>query len=283
MSGGLLGGLSGEVSTVPVSTTEAVYTCQPVPAGACNGVLPYAFTSFPNEFGHESAPSASGALLELLDSSSQCPLVDKELLICPILFPKCEASKQIPACRALCEALPMTCIQFLGLDCRAFPNDDDPKVCVTAGVVDTWINATDTQSCSGFHCNNGRCLLENSNVCDGSNDCGDSTDEIFCGEESAADCSFEDGTLCNYVQDSNDDLDWLIHRMATPSLFTGPRLDNTYRNQSGHYLYLEATGVLPGNKARLTLPERSWQEHCLRVAYHMRGQGMGSLKSDILI
>lgn len=51
--------------------------------------------------------------------------------------------------------------------------------------------------------------------------------------ESAADCSFEDGTLCNYVQDSNDNLDWSIQTGAPPSMFTGPRHDNTYRNQSG--------------------------------------------------
>lgn len=44
------------------------------------------------------------------------------------------------------------------------------------------MNSSDAQSCSGFHCSTGKCLLENNKVCDGSNDCGDNTDEIFCGE-----------------------------------------------------------------------------------------------------
>ncbi|XP_029959960.1 MAM domain-containing protein 2a [Salarias fasciatus] len=90
-------------------------------------------------------------------------------------------------------------------------------------------------------------------------------------------CDFESG-LCGYIQDQKGDkADWLRVRGHTPTSYTGPRGDHT--TGVGHFMYIEASLMRPGHKARLlTSPLRgSSSPQCLVFYYHMYGSGTGIL------
>ncbi|XP_069369874.1 MAM domain-containing protein 2-like [Paralichthys olivaceus] len=90
-------------------------------------------------------------------------------------------------------------------------------------------------------------------------------------------CDFEAG-LCGYTQDKQTDAaDWEWRRGPTPTSYTGPRGDHT--TGLGHYLHLEASRMLPGQRVRLlSRPLRgSRGPQCLSFYYHMYGSGTGQL------
>ena len=41
-------------------------------------------------------------------------------------------------------------------------------------------------------------------------------------------CDFEDGTLCGWSADPDDDIGWIVHRHSTPTEGTGPLYDHTF-------------------------------------------------------
>ncbi|KAL2087378.1 hypothetical protein ACEWY4_016206 [Coilia grayii] len=90
-------------------------------------------------------------------------------------------------------------------------------------------------------------------------------------------CDFESG-LCGYSQDQEDSADWLRTRGPTPTAFTGPTGDHT--SGRGHYLHIEASRMLTGQRARLVSgPLRgSKGQQCLRFFYCMYGTGTGDLR-----
>ncbi|MCJ8742871.1 hypothetical protein PDJAM_G00087230 [Pangasius djambal] len=91
-------------------------------------------------------------------------------------------------------------------------------------------------------------------------------------------CDFENG-LCGFTQDKKRDMaDWVLIRGPTPTSNTGPKGDHT--TGVGHYLYIEASLMLPGHSARLlSRPLRgSRAAQCLLFFYHMYGSGTGSLR-----
>lgn len=88
--------------------------------------------------------------------------------------------------------------------------------------------------------------------------------------------------MCTYLQDkTEDDFDWLRGHGATSSWRTGPSVDNTKKDESGHYMYIEAS--LPrkqGDKARLVseyFQPTGSRGRCVNFAFHMYGVGMGTL------
>ncbi|XP_077944315.1 MAM domain-containing protein 2-like [Gasterosteus aculeatus] len=90
-------------------------------------------------------------------------------------------------------------------------------------------------------------------------------------------CDFEAG-LCGYAQDKqSDDADWQRRRGPPPTSYTGPRGDHT--TGLGHYLHMEASSMLPGQRVRLlSRPLRgSKGPQCLHFYYHMYGSGTGQL------
>nr|XP_023658947.1 MAM domain-containing protein 2 [Paramormyrops kingsleyae] len=90
-------------------------------------------------------------------------------------------------------------------------------------------------------------------------------------------CSFEVDD-CGYTQDRyNDVTDWVRMRGHTPTLFTGPKGDHT--TGTGHFMYIEASHMLPGHLARLLTAELrgSAGPQCLIFYYHMYGSGTGQL------
>ncbi|KAG7490947.1 MAM domain-containing protein 2 isoform X1 [Solea senegalensis] len=90
-------------------------------------------------------------------------------------------------------------------------------------------------------------------------------------------CNFEDG-VCGYIQDSaGDKADWLRVRGQTPTSYTGPRGDHT--TGVGHYMYIEASLMRPGHRARLLTSDLrgSSLPQCVTFYFHMYGSGTGLL------
>uniref|UniRef100_H3DNE1 MAM domain containing 2a n=1 Tax=Tetraodon nigroviridis TaxID=99883 RepID=H3DNE1_TETNG len=90
-------------------------------------------------------------------------------------------------------------------------------------------------------------------------------------------CDFDDG-LCGYRQDTVEDKgDWLPARGHTPTSYTGPRGDHT--TGVGSFLYIEASKMRPGHKARLLTSDLrgSSSPQCLVFHFHMYGSGSGIL------
>ncbi|XP_077867591.1 thyroid hormone-induced protein B-like [Saccoglossus kowalevskii] len=81
-------------------------------------------------------------------------------------------------------------------------------------------------------------------------------------------------------QDPYDDFDWNVGSSPTPSANTGPSFDHTMGNETGHYLYIEASGREMGQKAIITTPfiPNEFPGHvCVRFYYHMYGANIGTL------
>ncbi|XP_071158212.1 uncharacterized protein [Mytilus edulis] len=90
-------------------------------------------------------------------------------------------------------------------------------------------------------------------------------------------CDFENG-LCDWTQDAaNDTNNWILHSGNTPSSRTGPDVDHTLGNSTGHYLYLEASSTPIGDNAILKSQTLSSSAYCLSFSYHMYGNRMGSM------
>lgn len=90
-------------------------------------------------------------------------------------------------------------------------------------------------------------------------------------------CNFEAGD-CGYSQDKEGDQgDWLRVRGQSPTSYTGPRGDHT--TGVGHFLYIEASLMRPGHKARLlsSALRGSGAPQCLEFYFHMYGSGTGIL------
>ncbi|XP_034546970.1 MAM domain-containing protein 2a isoform X2 [Notolabrus celidotus] len=89
-------------------------------------------------------------------------------------------------------------------------------------------------------------------------------------------CDFEDG-VCGFIQDKTEDNDWLRVRGHTPTSYTGPRGDHS--TGVGHFMYIEASLMRPGHKARLLTSDLrgSSSPQCLLFYFHMYGSGTGIL------
>ncbi|XP_011882600.1 PREDICTED: MAM and LDL-receptor class A domain-containing protein 1-like isoform X2 [Vollenhovia emeryi] len=96
-------------------------------------------------------------------------------------------------------------------------------------------------------------------------------------------CDFESSDLCWWEQDPQHDFDWKRHNFETPSLHigTGPTHDHTLGiGNDGHYLYIEASGRLENDTARIISPlynSSLTESGCFSFWYHMYGATIGSL------
>ncbi|XP_007934543.1 MAM and LDL-receptor class A domain-containing protein 1 [Orycteropus afer afer] len=100
-------------------------------------------------------------------------------------------------------------------------------------------------------CQNGKCYRPEQS-CNFVDDCGDNTDENECGSS----CTFEKG-WCGWQNSLAENFDWVLGVGSHQSL--RPPKDHTLGNESGHFLYLEATPMgLRGEEANLK--SAMWQE-----------------------
>ncbi|CAD6224056.1 GSCOCG00005459001-RA-CDS [Cotesia congregata] len=97
-------------------------------------------------------------------------------------------------------------------------------------------------------------------------------------------CDFEKPDLCWWEQDPRHDFDWQRHNFETPSshIGTGPTYDHTLgAGNDGYYLYIEASGRLTNDTARIISPlyNASYTDSgCFSFWYHMFGAGIGALR-----
>lgn len=96
--------------------------------------------------------------------------------------------------------------------------------------------------------------------------------------------------LNGWVQDPDDDLDWILHQGPTPSRkgdegapdLTGPSGDHTTGDDK--YIYLEASGSSPSRVATLISPSFNLKNTAIPVLHiwtHMYGDDMGMFFIDI--
>ncbi|XP_011298599.1 uncharacterized protein [Fopius arisanus] len=97
-------------------------------------------------------------------------------------------------------------------------------------------------------------------------------------------CDFETPDLCWWTQDPKHDFDWTRHNFQTPSwhIGTGPTHDHTLGpGNDGYYLYIEASGRLINDTARIMSPLYNaslTDSGCFSFWYHMYGATIGTLR-----
>ncbi|XP_065198014.1 MAM and LDL-receptor class A domain-containing protein 2-like [Sycon ciliatum] len=184
---------------------------------------------------------------------------------------------------------------FYGLRGASFLGDialDD--ITLTAGCIKGTVSCPPGQlpCLSGSHC------YAASAKCDGTAQCQDGTDETNCptvpmtGTTMApftgpttqpaacpADCDFESGK-CKFEDDHTVPMSFTLDNGGTPSFNTGPAADHTFKNSTGHYIYIETSGATAGNKARVITNYFFPQSTPLTTTfwYHMNGATIGTLR-----
>ncbi|XP_052788834.1 MAM and LDL-receptor class A domain-containing protein 1-like [Mya arenaria] len=104
---------------------------------------------------------------------------------------------------------------------------------------------------------------------------------------STLDCNFESNSLCSWINvQSNDDFDWTLHKLTTPSDNTGPNADHTHGNSQGTYIYIESSAPRLSGEAA-TLQSQVVKPHgrgsvTLTFWYNMYGNSIGQLSVYVL-
>ena len=85
--------------------------------------------------------------------------------------------------------------------------------------------------------------------------------------------------MCQWHNSFLNNIDWTLHSGYTTSLGTGPRIDHTFMNVTGHYLYMETSIGSQGDMANLTSPlfKPNSAILCFNFYYHMFGTNVGNL------
>ncbi|XP_038052764.1 MAM and LDL-receptor class A domain-containing protein 1-like [Patiria miniata] len=98
----------------------------------------------------------------------------------------------------------------------------------------------------------------------------------LCERDTNFNCTFEEGSLCGWVQSQNDDTNWLLEIGDTVTAGTGPESDHT--TGSGSYLYLDGNFTSEGDTAVLLSPVVTHTGNAIfSFWYHMYGSGLGRL------
>lgn len=173
--------------------------------------------------------------------------------------------RRTPGYTLVFESIHTSRVGYMGIDDVTFSN------CA--------LGSTSTQPCAPnqFQCTRGSCV-DQSVVCDFSDDCGDGYDEMGCSKYVER-CNFETD-LCNWQQDILDNFDWSYQQGKTATAGTGPQLDHTYGNATGHYIYIETSRPSRlGDKARIKSPvfEPTSSGCQMRFFYHMHGIDVNTL------
>ncbi|XP_022532230.2 apical endosomal glycoprotein [Astyanax mexicanus] len=131
-----------------------------------------------------------------------------------------------------------------------------------------------------LNCERGGCVEQRA-VCDGTDDCGDVTDELNCGQYLS--CDFETD-LCGWTLGSFSSLKWIRTNqmnVTTSEPLRGPGRDHTNNSALGHFLYVTKPAVMNSDWASFQSPrlEQTNSTHpCRMVMYsHQFGGVSGGL------
>ncbi|XP_069940952.1 MAM and LDL-receptor class A domain-containing protein 2-like isoform X2 [Cherax quadricarinatus] len=92
----------------------------------------------------------------------------------------------------------------------------------------------------------------------------------------AATCNFEDG-MCDWTDDPDTGITWLIQSGSHAAENSGPLSDNTLKTPYGHYMFMSARTGWPGAEAVLKSPVILGGDYCFEFYYYMSGQDIGAL------
>uniref|UniRef100_H2ZZX6 MAM domain containing 4 n=1 Tax=Latimeria chalumnae TaxID=7897 RepID=H2ZZX6_LATCH len=131
-----------------------------------------------------------------------------------------------------------------------------------------------------FACGRRSCV-EQDQICDGTDDCGDRSEEVQC--DSYNKCDFELG-LCDWEQETgSDEINWELtnkYSIPTSTPFTGPTRDHTLNNDMD-FLYINSSRpTVKNDRAKLLSPhlEATKNDSCYLVLYYyLYGTHTGSL------
>ena len=130
--------------------------------------------------------------------------------------------------------------------------------------------------------------IEFQQVCDLTDDCGDSSDELteYCDDNRYIRNSFEepDKPLGIFRTEGGDKLQWERWRGQSPNPRTGPYFDHTTFTQKGHYLYINSSNMASPEERAFLVSQRFSQSSqdgpdcVMTLNYFMLGSGLGSLR-----
>ncbi|CAH1772368.1 unnamed protein product [Owenia fusiformis] len=266
-------------TTEKPSTTTVHPLCEKIYLEECLNIS-YSYAIFPNFEGHntQNDPRVK-TMLESFAATQASGCHEHALLFgCAYIVPKCFEGFRLSPCRLFCDEFNLAC--NAAYQCIALEDEDDDTFCVSPPQPETPITTVGptVPECNEYMCLSGECLSQ-AVACDNKTDCSDNSDEIYCGKTSEWDCNFDDGSLCGYDGDAGK---WNVLKGATPSILTGPSMDNTLKSIHGGYALFEASGYgsgMHGTSAWLqsTVLDLS-TTHCLQFYYNMHGQDVISLK-----
>jgi len=196
---------SGDVQQVP---EPVIRQCVPVESSYCSN-LPYNLTTFPNMLGHQHIADVdliTPRIKDVVDSG--CHPLAYELL-CQLVQPVCYSERMVKPCQQFCMEFLSSCkahlpVGLLGsLQCASLPTEaDGPGACISKPgcVEDMRGRGLEQRVCDGtvdcpdfsdelycdycpekhFHCGVGRQCIDKEKMCDGVSDCYNGADEKGC-------------------------------------------------------------------------------------------------------
>ncbi|XP_059155543.1 MAM and LDL-receptor class A domain-containing protein 2-like [Physella acuta] len=118
-----------------------------------------------------------------------------------------------------------------------------------------------------FACKTNVTCVQESSVCDYTDNCGDGADEDTNMCSAYVRDNFE-YSLGNWQQDQGDDLDWHRHQGQGVNVYDGPRRDHTLGTHFGHYMLFETAGQQAGQRSRLLSPMFAPSDQC-KMRWHV--------------
>ena len=102
----------------------------------------------------------------------------------------------------------------------------------------------------------------------------------FCNDRDSLSCDFETKDTCGWINNEDDDIDWIIGNAGTDTSDTGPGADHTTQTNLGYYLYISEQSEETRNKYAVIqspiMETNATDPSCFTFWYHMYGKDIGN-------